>query len=228
MRKFYSILLLLIIFTFLTTYNPSEIEFFSNKNNSIFNIKNIKITNNKKINEGDIESKITEIYGKNIFFVKTKDIKNVIKNINFLDTIEVKKKYPNTLIIKIFETEPVAILFKNNEYFLLDNSSNLIPINKDSLENYKYPHIFGKDSERYFLNFLNLLKGSNFPINKIKNYYYFQIGRWDLQLKNSLLIKLPNKNTKSSVKKSIQLLSQDNFKNYEVIDLRINDRIIVK
>ena len=72
------------------------------------------------------------------------------------------------------------------------------------------------------------MKGSNFPINKIKNYYYFQIGRWDLQLKNSLLIKLPNKNTKSSVKKSIQLLSQDNFKNYEVIDLRINDRIIVK
>jgi len=94
MKKFYSILLLLIIFTFLTTYNPSEIEFFSNKNNSIFNIKNIKITNNKKIKEGDIESKITEIYGKNIFFVKTKDIKNVIKNINFLDTIEVKKNIP--------------------------------------------------------------------------------------------------------------------------------------
>jgi len=228
MRKFYSILLLLITFTFLTTYNPSEIEFFSNKNYSIFNIKNIKITNNKKINESDIESKITEIYGKNIFFVKTKDIKNVIKNINFLDTIEVKKKYPNTLIIKIYETEPVAILFKNNEYFLLDNGSNLIPINKDSVESYKYPHIFGKDSERYFLNFLNLLKGSNFPINKIKNYYYFQIGRWDLKLKNSLLIKLPNENTKSSVKKSIELLSQDNFKNYEVIDLRINDRIIVK
>ena len=228
MRKFYSILLLLITFTFLTTYNPSEIEFFSNKNYSIFNIKNIKITNNKKINGSDIESKITKIYGKNIFFVKTKDIKNVIKNINFLDTIEVKKKYPNTLIIKIYETEPVAILFKNNEYFLLDNGSNLIPINKDSVESYKYPHIFGKDSERYFLNFLNLLKGSNFPINKIKNYYYFQIGRWDLQLKNSLLIKLPNENTKSSVKKSIELLSQDNFKNYEVIDLRINDRIIVK
>jgi len=228
MRKFYSILLLLLTFTFLTTYNPSEIEFFSNKNNSIFNIKNIKITNNIKINESDIETKVAKIYGKNIFFVKTKDIKNVIKNINFLDTIEVKKKYPNTLIIKIFETEPVAILFKNNEYFLLDSGSNLIPLNKNSVESYKYPHIFGKDSERHFFNFLNLLKESNFPINKIKNYYYFQIGRWDLQLKNNLLIKLPNKKTMSSVKKSIELLSQDNFKTYEVIDLRINDRIIVK
>ena len=119
MRKFYSILLLLITFIFLTTYNPSEIEFFSNKNNSIFNIKNIKILNNNRIKKSDIESKLSKIYGRNIFFIKTKDIQNVIKNIYFLDTVEVKKRYPNTLIIKIFETEPIAILLKNNEYFLI-------------------------------------------------------------------------------------------------------------
>ena len=228
MRKFYSILLLLITFVFLTTYNPSEIEFFSNKNNSIFNIKNIKILNNNRIKEGDIESNLSKIYGRNIFFIKTKDIQNVIKNIYFLDTVEVKKSYPNTLIIKIFETEPIAILFKNNEYFLIDDASNLIPIKKNSATSYDYPNIFGKDSEKHFLNFFNLLKESNFPTSRIKNYYYFQIGRWDLQLESALLIKLPNEKTKSAVEKSIKLLNQKDFTNYEVIDLRINDRIIVQ
>ena len=228
MRKFYSILLLLITFVFLTTYNPSEIEFFSNKNNSIFNIKNIKILNNNRIKESDIESNLSKIYGRNIFFIKTKDIKNVIKNIYFLDTVEVKKSYPNTLIIKIFETEPIAILFKNNEYFLIDDASNLIPIKKNSATSYDYPNIFGKDSEKHFLNFFNLLKESNFPTSRIKNYYYFQIGRWDLQLESALLIKLPNDKTKSAVEKSIKLLNQKDFTNYEVIDLRINDRIIVQ
>jgi len=228
MRKFYSILLLLITFIFLTTYNPSEIEFFSNKNNSIFNIKNIKILNNNRIKKNDIESKLSKIYGRNIFFIKTKDIKNVIKNIYFLDTVEVKKSYPNTLIIKIFETEPIAILFKNNEYFLIDNVSNLVPIKKNSVTNYDYPNIFGKDSEKYFLNFFDLLKESNFPTSRIKNYYYFQIGRWDLQLESSLLIKFPNDKTKSAIEKSIKLLNQKDFTNYEVIDLRINDRIIVQ
>jgi len=218
----------LIIFTFLTTYNPSEVEFFSNKNNSIFNIKNIKIMNNNRIYKSDVKLKLSKIYGKNIFFVKTKDIKQSIKNISFLETIEVKKKYPNTLIIKIFETKPIAILLKNNEYFLLDSRSNLIAISKDSVADNNYPYIFGKNSEKYFLNLFNLLKESNFPISKVKNYYYFQIGRWDLQLENSLLIKLPNDKTKLAVKKSIELLSQDDFKNYEVIDLRINGRIIVK
>ena len=228
MRKFYSILLLLITFIFLTTYNPSEIELFSNKNNSIFNIKNIKILNNNRIKESDIESNLSKIYGRNIFFIKTKDIQNVIKNIYFLDTVEVKKSYPNTLIIKIFETEPIAILFKNNEYFLIDDASNLIPIKKNSVTSYDYPNIFGKDSEKHFLNFFNLLKESNFPTSRIKNYYYFQIGRWDLQLESALLIKLPNEKTKSAVEKSIKLLNQKDFTNYEVIDLRINDRIIVQ
>ena len=168
------------------------------------------------------------IYGKNIFFIKTKDIQKVIKNIPFLHTIGVKKKYPDTLIVKIFETQPIAILLKNNEYFLLDSDTNLIPINKDSVPSYNHPNIFGKNSETYFLNFLNLLKESNFPISKIKNYFYFQIGRWDLDLKDGPLIKLPNNKTKSAVKKSIELLSQNDFKKYEIIDLRINDRIIVE
>ena len=64
MKKFYSILLLLIALIFLTTYNPSEIELFSRKNNSIFNIKNIKILNNNRINKSDIEIKLNKIYGK--------------------------------------------------------------------------------------------------------------------------------------------------------------------
>ena len=91
MRKFYSILLLLTVFIFLTTYNPSEIEFFSNKNNSIFNIKNIKIVNNNRISKSDIELKLSKVYGKNIFFIKTKDIEQDIKNTYFLGAIEVKK-----------------------------------------------------------------------------------------------------------------------------------------
>ena len=227
MRKFYSILLLLLTLILLTTYNPSEMELISNKSNSLFDIKNIKIINNEKINQDVIEKKLKKIYGKNIFFIKTSEIEKVIRNITYLQSIEVKKKYPNTLIVKVFETSPLAILLKNSDYYILDSGANLILINADSVTNYNYPHIFGKNSEKYFLNFLQLLKKNNFPIIDIKSYYYFQIGRWDLQLKDGLLIRLPNNMIKNAIEKSIELLNKDDFKNYEVIDLRINGRIIV-
>ncbi len=227
MRKFYSILLLLLTLILLTTYNPSEMELISNQSNSLFDIKNIKIINNEKINQDVIEKKLKKIYGKNIFFIKTSEIEKVIRNITYLQSIEVKKKYPNTLIVKVFETSPLAILLKNSDYYILDSGANLILINADSVTNYNYPHIFGKNSEKYFLNFLKLLKENNFPIIDIKSYYYFQIGRWDLQLKDGLLIRLPNNMIKNAIEKSIELLNKDDFKNYEVIDLRINGRIIV-
>ena len=227
MRKFYSILLLLLTLILLTTYNPSEMELISNQSNSLFDIKNIKIINNEKINQDVIEKKLKKIYGKNIFFVKTSEIEKVIRNITYLQSIEVKKKYPNTLIVKVFETSPLAILLKNSDYYILDSGANLILINTDSVTNYNYPHIFGKNSEKYFLNFLKLLKENNFPIIDIKSYYYFQIGRWDLQLKDGLLIRLPNNMIKNAIEKSVELLNKDDFKNYEVIDLRINGRIIV-
>ncbi len=227
MRKFYSILLLLLTLILLTTYNPSEMELISNQGNSLFDVKSIKIINNEKIKPDVIEEKLKKIYGQNIFFIKTSEIEKVTRNIIYLQSIEVKKKYPNTLIVKVFETSPLAILLKNSEYYILDSGANLILINADSVTNYNYPHIFGKNSEKYFLNFLQLLKKNNFPIIDIKSYYYFQIGRWDLQLKDGLLIRLPNNMIKNAIEKSIELLNKDDFKNYEVIDLRINGRIIV-
>ena len=54
MKKFYKIFLLLTALIFLTTYDPSEINFFSHKSASFFNIKKIKILNSQAISEKEI------------------------------------------------------------------------------------------------------------------------------------------------------------------------------
>ena len=227
MKNYYNIGLLLTIFIFLTTYTPSEFEFNSNKKKSYFNIKNILILNTNKINKSDVELRLSNIYGKNIFLIKMQDLYEPLKSLYFLDKIEVKKKYPNTLILKISETEPIAFFLKDNKKFLLDSKSNLIPLEKVYLAD-NYPYIFGLDAEKNFIKILSILKETKFPVKKIKNYYYFKIGRWDLELTNNQLIKLPYEKTQQAITKTIELLKLDDFKNYNVIDLRINDRIIVE
>ena len=129
MKKFYRIVLLLIILIFLSTFNPRAFDAISAKNDPLFKIQNIEIKNNFLINKNDIEEKLSNIYKKNIFFIKKADIEEPLKEIDFLEKIEVKRKYPNTVIIKIFETKPVAILFRNKVRYLLDSSSNLISFN---------------------------------------------------------------------------------------------------
>ncbi len=227
MKKLYKIILLLTILIFLTTYSPNKVTFFNKNNNFFFKIQNIEITNNNKINKTDIINKLNHIYNKNILFISNNDISEPLKTVNYLGKIEVKKKYPDTIVIKIYETKPVGILFKKNTKYIIDTLSNLITFN-DNLVNNNFPNIFGKDAERDFINFFEQLKNNKFPRKQVKNYYYFQVDRWDVKLTNDQIIKFPSKKRKEAIQQSVQLLNHKDFKNYKVIDLRIHGKIVVE
>ena len=226
MKKFYKIFLLLLTLIFLTTYNPIQFTNIKKKNNSFFKIKYLEVKDNKIINKEDIISRLSQIIDKNIFFITKKDIAEPLKKVEFLGKIEVKKKYPNTIVIKVYETKPIAIVFKNNNKYLLDNLSNLISY-REELKDF-YPTIFGKGAEENFANFFEKLEENKFPYEMVKNYYYFQIGRWDLQLLNDKIIKLPTSQLEEAFKLAANLLEHKNFKSYNIIDLRIEGKVIVE
>ena len=94
MKKFYRIFLLLILFIFTTTYNPNKFDFISENSNKFFKIQKIIITDNFLIEKNHIYKKLEKIYNKNIFLIKRKDLEDPLKNIDFLEKIEVKKNIP--------------------------------------------------------------------------------------------------------------------------------------
>ena len=227
MKKFYRVFLLILTLIFLSTYNPNKFKINLDNNNSFFNIQKIIILNNLLINRDEINEKLKQIYGQNIFLIKGEDIEEALKNISFLKKIEVKKKYPDTIIIKIFETKPLAILFKNKIKYLLDSSSNLIEIKKKN--NFiELPSIIGENAEKNFINFLEQLTANKFPTSNIKNFLYYQIGRWDLELLDNRILKLPYNVSNRIIKKSIELLNRKDFQIYKIIDLRVDGKVIVE
>ena len=137
-------------------FNPKEFNLAKKKNNTLFKIENIEIKGNFLINKSKIKEKLSTIRKENIFFIKREDIEKPLKEIDFLHKIEVKKRYPNTIIVKIFETKPVAILFKNQVRYIIDSSSNLISFKKDMDLN-NLPGIFGERAEKNFMNFFYLI-----------------------------------------------------------------------
>ena len=64
MKKFYRITLLLVVLIFLSTFNPTELNLISKKNDTLFKIKNIVIKNNLLINKNEINEKLSNIYKK--------------------------------------------------------------------------------------------------------------------------------------------------------------------
>jgi len=227
MKKIYTIITLAIVFIFLTTYSPNALNVFPQKKNFLFKIQNIEIINNHIIDKKKIRKRLSKVNNKSIIFIKRKDIERSLESIEFLEKIEVKKKYPNTIVVKIYETKPVAILFKNNNKYLIDSSSNLISYSKN-FSVYDLPNIFGDGAEKDFIIFYNQLKNNNFIIKEIENFYYFQIGRWDLQLFDNKTIKFPSNKTEEAIQQSVKLLKHKNFKKYNIIDLRIHGKIVVE
>ena len=88
------------------------------------------------------------------------------------------------------------------------------------------PSIFGK--HKNFNIFYKDLKKNNFKINKIKAFYYFDIGRWDIVLKNEKIIKFPKKNYVDLLPRINLILDDNNFSKYKIFDFRIKDQLILQ
>ena len=78
---------------------------------SKFNIKEIEIENNFILKENEIKKLLIPLYEKNLFFLSNAEIENALMRNSFIESFNIKKKYPQILRIKIFEKKPIAIVF---------------------------------------------------------------------------------------------------------------------
>ena len=150
---------LLLLFLF-STYNIKfNKTFFSN-----FQIKKITIENNKIITEGEIKEKLSFLYETNFFFLKTKNIEKKLKEIQFIESYQIKKIYPNNLKIKIIEKKPIVIIQRMKEKKYFTDRGDLIDF-RDIKKFKDLPTVFG--DEKSFAAFHLNLKKINFPFEEI-------------------------------------------------------------
>ena len=106
-------------------------------------------------------------------------------------------------------------------------SENIDLINYKFIQDYKnLPIVFG-DIDNFEIFFKNLKK-INFPLELIKKYYFYESKRWDMEIEDKIIIKLPPKNYTKSLENFMNLRSNNNFDKYKVFDYRINNQLILK
>ena len=139
------------------------------KKDSKLNIKRIYVENNKILSDFEIKNKLAFLYGKNILLIQSKTIEEALSDLKFIDSFQVKKKYPDEIKIKVFEKIPIAVLQNKREKFYYTDKDDLVPY--ILIEKYKnLPIIFG--DENNFKVFYSDLENINFPIKIIKTFYY--------------------------------------------------------
>ena len=198
-------------------------------NNSINNYKLNKI---KKINisglyESDNQKLLNEIKNLNlgnIFFINKSEILKLINANSLIERYEVFKKYPSTINIKIEKTKFYAKINNNGKTFLIGSNGKLTLSKSDYSE---LPYIFGRPDIDEFLKFKKIIDESKFSYKEIKDLYFFQSNRWDLKLKDDILLRLPNKPTHETLNYLYEFLENYQRESLNIVDARIENQIIL-
>tara|TARA_S200000501_G_C20825172_1_gene744640 strand:- start:347 stop:1021 length:675 start_codon:yes stop_codon:yes gene_type:complete len=218
-RKSKKILLYLFLLIILGTINNH----FLNKV-GLPKLENIKVlglnedTNKKIIND------LIYLKFQNLFFLKSSQIKKVIDTNASIETYSVFKEFPSTIVIEIEETKILANLYKNGSKYFFGSNGKLIKT--ENKKNDK-PYLFGNFKNEDFLKFKKIIDNSKLKYSDIKKIYFFDSKRWDIELRNGLLIKLPEKKLLESLNLSTELILSDNFQDIKIIDTRVNGQVIL-
>ena len=217
-KSFFGFIFLLII---LTTYIPN----FNSLNTSKLYIKEIEIENISVIDRDKINKELKFLYEESLFFLDNRRLKKNLKNIDFIESLVVKKVYPSKIRLIITEKIPIAILHYKKKKFYISDKGDLI-IFSDIKRFSNLPTVFG-NTQKFYPLYKNL-KLLNFPADEIKSYYFFESGRWDLIMKDGKTIKLSNNNFISDLENYMNSINDNNFKNFQIFDYRIKDQLILK
>ncbi len=219
MKKRFSIALFLLLL--LSTYKiQTNFSLIPN-----LSIKKIIIENNHIVDEKNIKKNLDFLYDTNLFLLNSKKIKIKLNDIDFIESFEIKKIYPNKIKIRVFEKKPIAVL--QNKKIKSFFTSNGGTANFSDLKEFKnLPVVFG-DKKSFEIFYKNLI-AINFPINEIKKFYLFESKRWDLVTIENQTIKLPINNYSQSLLNYLNLKDQANFLQFKSFDYRIKDQLILK
>ena len=221
MIKFTKIISLILLFFALSTYVP---KYENQRKSLIFPLQIIKVENNSVVNEQDLIKELGHLKGQNLLLIDEKAIRDQIKKFDFISSFTVNKVYPKTIKVTIFEKKPIAIYSEEKKFYFISEEGELINfIDINRYEN--LPVVYGKNKN--FSDLYKSLVNINFPMNEIKSYQYFKIGRWDINLRNNKKIKLPKDNYIEALSNFSSIKDEKSFHNYRIFDYRIKDQLIL-
>ena len=190
----------------------------------LHNINDINIIGLDIKDKSILLKKIKNSHLNNIFSINKNDLINEIELNSLVEKYLIFKRYPSTLDIKIDKTKFLAKINKNGQIFYLGSNGKFT---KNDFSNNQLPYIFGNPDIIEFFSIKEIIDKSKISYSEIKNLYFFPSKRWDLELKNNTIIKLPNNNTNLALNLAIEFLYDDEFINNKIIDARIENQIIL-
>lgn len=193
-----------------------------------FSVKRISVEGISEISEIDVLTRLDLGEAKSLFALDIVHARESLRKLAWVKDVVVSKSYPDQLIVRINERKPFAIWQNGNALSLIEHDGQFI----DSFDARfsELPLLVGEGADAQGSEILYLVEKVDLLKDQVKAYVRIANRRWDLRLKNGVVIKLPDEGAANALRSLVKidkahgLLSRD----IEVVDLRLGDRMVVQ
>ena len=235
---------LIILFILLAAITPI---WFLTDNNHLFSLESYFDNSNFKFTNLGTRTKLKEIHliGReniskelliqklelnsqtSMISINLKSLNEKLQSINWIKSSVIERRLPHTIIIKLEEHKPFALLQVRDGHIVI--SSEGTKIIKDNGKFGYLPVINGNGSEKYASKMLDMLSSEPNLFHQVWAISFVSKRRWDVSLRSGIKIKLPEKDPSAAWTKlsEIDRLEAILSREVDVIDMRKKDHLVL-
>lgn len=193
-----------------------------------FVVEQVDVMGEGRLNERDIRLAAQIQTGSYFFGVDLEAARDRTESLPWVDRAVVRRLWPNRIVVQVVETTPYALWQNEGELHLLaDSGAPIVPVTQAASIPPALKTYVGVDAPKHAKAIEATLEPYEDIWARVEGLVQFPSGRWDLHMRNEIVVRLPVENVDGAVKR-LAKLDRDTFilsRQVGTIDLRLNDRI---
>jgi len=193
-----------------------------------FVVEQIDVMGEGRLNERDIRLAAQIQTGDYFFGVDLEAARDKTESLHWVDSAVVRRLWPNRIVVQVVETTPYALWQNEGKLHLLSEKGDLIvPVEAAETVPQGLKIYVGVHAPKHAKQIELKLKAHAELWPRVESLVQFPSGRWDLHMRDDMIVRLPLENVEAAIERLVQLDRETFILSREVsaIDLRLADRI---
>ena len=193
-----------------------------------FVVEKIDVMGEGRLNERDIRLAAQIQTGSYFFGVDLDAARDRTESLPWVDRAVVRRLWPNRIVVQVVETTPYALWQNDGKLHLLSDAGELIvPVDAAESIPPALKTYVGPNAPTEAKNIAAKLEPYAELWSRVDSLVHFPSGRWDLHLRNDIIVRLPVEDVDLAVRRLAELDRGTFILSRDVggIDLRLPDRV---
>ncbi len=206
-----------------------ELALLSVTKNIGFELRDVTVTGRVQAQKDALYDAIGAARGMPIFAFDPELAAQRLRQLPWLANVIIERRLPDTISVTLFERAPIARWQHERQMDVLDENGHPIPdVSPDSFA--PLPLVVGTGADSAVKALLSVLK--TYPTIQEKTDSAVRVGerRWDLHLKQGIIVRLPEQDVGAALRRLSILIEQQGILDRAIatVDLRLSDRLTIE